>query len=118
MKYSRLFWIYLKKHGKKNDNTSIGMNVNKIENRITVKNRTRYYIELFIHETIKLIGSTKNEINKNENCKNVPHLQATEVLLVHYNIINNDFYQDSKVLYTFVSSLVNYKIFYPKTLYF
>ena len=33
--------------------------------------------------------------------KLVPHLEITEVVLVHCNIINNNYQQDSKVLYTF-----------------
>ena len=41
-------------------------------------------------ETIKLLGSTKSKITKGENGKNVPHLETTEVILVHCNIVNND----------------------------
>ena len=40
-------------------------------------------------ETMKLLGSTKNKITKYENGENVPHLEITEVVLVHYNIVNN-----------------------------
>ena len=52
--------------------------------------------------TMKLPGSTKNKITKNKNGENVPHLEITEVVLVHYNIVNNDYQQDSRALYTFV----------------
>ena len=51
---------------------------------------------------MKLLGSTKNKITKDKNGENVPHLKITEVVLVHCNIINNDYQQDSRVLYTFV----------------
>ena len=51
---------------------------------------------------MKLLGSTKNKINKDKNGENVPYLEITEVILVHYNIVNNDYQQDSRVLYTFV----------------
>ena len=51
---------------------------------------------------MKLLGSTKSKITKNENGENVPQLEITEVVLVHYNIVNNDYEQDSRVLYTFV----------------
>ena len=51
---------------------------------------------------MKLLGSTKNKITKNKNGENVPHLDITEVVLVHCNIVNNDYQQDSRVLYTFV----------------
>ena len=51
---------------------------------------------------MKLLGSTKSKITKDKSSENVPHLQITEVLLVHCNIVNNDYQQDSRVLYTFV----------------
>ena len=51
---------------------------------------------------MKLLGSTKNKITKDKNCENVPHLEITEVILVHCNIVNNDYQQDSRVLYTFI----------------
>ena len=54
--------------------------VNKIENRITFKIKTRYYLELLMPETVKLLGSTKSKITKDENGKNVPHLEITEVI--------------------------------------
>ena len=49
-----------------------------------------------------MLGSTENIITKDKNGKNVPHLEITEVVLVHYNIGNNDYQQDSRALYTFV----------------
>ena len=49
-----------------------------------------------------MLGSTKNKITKDKNGENVPHLEITEVVLVHCNIVNNDYQQDSRVLYTFV----------------
>ena len=51
---------------------------------------------------MKLLGSTKSKITKNENGENMPHLEITEVVLIHCNIVNNDYQQDSRVLYTFV----------------
>ena len=53
---------------------------------------------------MKLLGSTKSKIAKDENGENVPHLEITEVILVHCNIVNNDYQHDSGVLYTFVSN--------------
>ena len=76
--------------------------VNKIENRITFKINTRYYLEHLTSETMKLLGSTKNKITKDENGENVPRLEITEVALIHCNIVSNDYQQDSRVLYTFV----------------
>ena len=50
-----------------------------------------------------MLGSTKNKITKDKNTENVPHLEMTEVVVVvHCNIVNNDYQQDSRVLYTFV----------------
>ena len=62
------------------------MYVNKIENRITFKIKTEYYVELLMRET----------------GKNVPHLEITEVVLVHCSIVNNDYQQDTRFLCTFV----------------
>ena len=57
--------------------------VNKIENRITFKIKTGYYLQLLTPETMKLLGSTKSKITKNKNGENVPHLEITEVVLMH-----------------------------------
>ena len=51
---------------------------------------------------MKLLGSTESKIIKNKNSEIVAHLEITEVVLVHCNIVNNDHQQDSRVLYTFV----------------
>ena len=53
-------------------------------------------------ETMKLLASTKSKINKDENGENVPHLEINEVVLLHCDIVNSDYQQDSRVLYTFV----------------
>ena len=89
---SRLFWIYLKKHGEKTDNTSIIIYVNKTENRITFKAKTRYYLELLTPETMKLYGSTKSKITKDKNGENVPHLEITEVVLIHCSFVNHNYH--------------------------
>ena len=51
---------------------------------------------------MKLLGNTKNKISKDKNFENVPHLETAQVVLVHCNIVNNDYQQDSRVLYMFV----------------
>ena len=51
---------------------------------------------------MKLLGSTKNKITKDKNGENVPHLEITGVILVHCDIVNNNYQQDSRALYTFV----------------
>ena len=66
------------------------------------KIKTKYYLELLTSETIKLLGCTKSKITKDENGANVSHLEITKVVLIHFNIVNNNYHQDSRVLYTFV----------------
>ena len=53
---------------------------------------------------MKLLGSTESKITKDMNGDNVPLLEITELLLVHCNLVNNDYQQDSRILYTLVSS--------------
>ena len=47
---------------------------------------------------MKLLGSTENKIAKDKNCENVPFLEITEVALVHCDVVNNDYQQDSRVV--------------------
>ena len=61
-----------------------------------------YYLEVVTPETMKLLWSTKNMITKDENNENVFHLEIAEVVLVHRNVVNNDYQQDLRILYTFV----------------
>ena len=51
---------------------------------------------------MKLYGCTESEITKDKNGENVPHLEIVELVLVHCNLVNNDYQQDSRILYTFV----------------
>ena len=64
------------------------------QNRPTFKIKTCYYFDLLMPETKKLPGSTKSKITKDENGENVPHLEITEVVLIHCNIVNNNYQQD------------------------
>ena len=47
---------------------------------------------------MKLLGRTEDRITKDKNGENVPHLEITEVVLIHCNFVNNDYQQDSRVL--------------------
>ena len=51
-------------HGENIDNQSIRIYVNKIENRITFKIKTGYYLKLLTPKTMKSLGSTENKITK------------------------------------------------------
>ena len=76
--------------------------VNKIQYIIKFKIKIGYYLELLMIETIKLIGSTKSKITKNEDSENVPDLEISEVILVHRNVAINNYQQNSIVLYTYI----------------
>ena len=96
------FEYILEKHGEDIDEPSVQISVNKIENRITFKIKSGYSLELLTPETMELLGSTENKITKDKNGENVPHLEITEVVLIYCDILNNDYQQDSRELYTFV----------------
>ena len=96
------FEYIIKKYETITDNPPIRIYVNKIENRITFKIKTGYYVELLTPETMKLLGSTENKISKDRNVEDAPHLEITEVVLVHCNVVNNHYQKDSRILYTFV----------------
>ena len=53
---------------------------------------------------MKLFGSTKSKITKDENGENVIYLEITEVVLIHCNVVNNSYKQNSRILCTFVSN--------------
>ena len=57
---------------------------------------------------MKLLGSAKSKITKNENVENVPHLEITEVALVYCNIVNNDYQQNDCILLLVINLPVNY----------
>ena len=69
---------------------------------MTFKIRTGYYLEFLTHETMKLLGSTKSKLTKDKNGENVPHFENTDKVLIHCNIVSNNYPQNSKVLYIFV----------------
>ena len=95
------FEYILKKHNENVDNPSIRIYVNRIENRITFKIINGYYLELLTPETMKLLGSTESKLTKDKNGENVPHLEIVELVLVNCNLVNNDYQQDSRILFIF-----------------
>ena len=98
------FEYILKKHSESVDNPPIRIYVNRIENRITFKIKSGYYLELLTPETMKLLGRAENKITKDKNGENVPRLEVVELVLVHCNLVNNDYQQDSRILYAFVTN--------------
>ena len=86
------FKYVIKKHVTVTDNLSIKIYVNPIENSITFRIMTGYYLGFLMPETMILLGSTKCKKIKNENGENVPHLEITEVVLVHHCTKNEVFH--------------------------
>ena len=101
----QIFKVILKKHrekikenGEKN-NPLIKICANEIKKQWYLKLKQDIISNFLIPETIKLLGSTKDEITKDENCENVPNLEITEIVIIHCNIVNN-YQQNSQFLYT------------------
>ena len=97
------FEYILKKHCENVDNPSIRIYVNKIEIRIIFKIKNGYYLEFLTLVTMKLLRSTEIKITADKNGENVSHLEIVELVLVHCNLVDNDYQQDSRILYKFVS---------------
>ena len=51
---------------------------------------------------MKLLGSTKKDVDSDKNHENVPKLESVEVVLVHCNFVKNDCQHKSKVVFSFV----------------
>ena len=92
----------IKKHETIADNPPVQIYVNKIKNRIVFKVKTGYKLELLSKETMQLLGSSKKVINEDKDGEIVPRLETVGVVLVHCNLVNNNYQQTSKVLFTFV----------------
>ena len=72
------FEYILKEHSENVDNPPIRIYVNRIENRITFRIKSGYYLELLTPETMKLLGSAESKMTKDKNGENVPHLEIVE----------------------------------------
>ena len=96
------FEFIIKKHEILAENRSIQIYPNKIKNRIVFKTKTGYKLEMLSPETMKLLESTKKDVDKDKDGEDVPKLESVEVVLVHCNLVNNSYQQASKVLFTFV----------------
>ena len=96
------FEFIFKKHETLSENPSIQIYPNKRKNRIIFKIKNVYKLELLTPEIIKLLGSTKKVVDKDKNGENIPKLEIVEVVLVHCNLVKNDYQHTSKILFTFV----------------
>ena len=84
------------------ENPHVQIYPNKIKNWIVFKIKVGYKLELLSQEKMKLLGSTRKEVDKDKDGEDVPKLESVEVVLVHCNLVNNNYQQASKVLFTFV----------------
>ena len=66
------------------------------KNRIVFKIKTGYKLELLCSETMELRRSTKKHVHKDKDGKDVPKLKSVEVVLLHSNLVNNMYQQESK----------------------
>ena len=96
------FKFIIKKHKTFPENPPIQICPNKIKNKIVFKVRTGCKLELLSLETMKLLGSTKKDVDKDKDGEDLPKLESVEVVLEHCNLVNNSYQQASKVLFTFV----------------
>ena len=96
------FEFIIKKHETLTENPPIQIYPNKTKNRIVFKVKTGYRLELLSPETMKLLGSTKKDVDQDKDGEDVPKLESVEVVLVHCNLVKNDYQHTSKVLFSFV----------------
>ena len=95
------FEFIIKKHKTLTENAPVQIYPNKIKNRIVFKINTEYKLELSL-ETMKLLGSTKKDVDQDKDGEDVTKRESIEIVLVHCNLVNNNYQQTSKVLFTFV----------------
>ena len=101
------FEYILKKHETITNISPILIYMNVTNNRNVFKIKSGYKLELLSKETMRLLGSTTNIIDSDKNSELVPKLENVDFVLVHWNLVDNDYQQDYKVLYTFASDKKN-----------
>ena len=84
------------------NNPLLQIHVNKVKKRIVFKIKTGYKLEILSPETMKLLGSTKKDVDQDKEGEDVPKIESVEVVLVRSNLVNNNYQQASKVLFTFL----------------
>ena len=102
MTFKITFEFIIKKHETLVENSPIQIYPNKTKNRIVFKVKTGYKLELLPLKTMKLLGSTKKDVDKDKDGEDEPKLESAEVVLVYCNLVNNSYQQASYVLFTFV----------------
>ena len=87
------FEFIIKKHETITENLVIQIYPIKIKNRIIFRIKTGYKLDFLTPETMRLLGSTKEVIDKDKNGENVPKLETVEVVLVHCNFVKGTLMQ-------------------------
>ena len=95
------FEFIIKKHETLTENPPVQIYSNKIKNKIVFKIKTGYKLELLTLETMKLLGSAKKDVDSDKNSEDVPKLESVEVVLVHCNLVKNDYQHKSNALFSF-----------------
>ena len=96
------FEFIIKKHETLTENPPVQIHRNKIKNRKFFKVKKGCKLELLSSETMKLLGSTKKDVDQDKDGEDVPKLESVKVVLAHCNLVNNNYQEASKVLFTFV----------------
>ena len=91
----------IKKHETLTENAPVYIYTNKIKNRIVFK-KPGYKLELLSLETMKLLGTTKEDVDQDKDGEDMSKSESFEVALVSCNLANNNYQQASTVLFTFV----------------
>ena len=92
------FWFIIKKHETFAENDPVQIYPSKIKNRIVSKVKIGYKLELLSPETMKLLGSTKTDVDQDKDGEDVSKLESVEVVLVHCKLVNKNYQQASKAL--------------------
>ena len=96
------FEFIIKKGETLAENPPVQIYSDKIKNAIVFKVKTGCKLELLSPETMKLLQSTKKDVDQDRDGEHVPKLESVEVVLVHCNLVNNNYQQALKVLFTCV----------------
>ena len=98
------FEFIIKNYKTLTEDSAAEIYLNRIKNIIVFKIKTGYNLQLLTirFNEIKLLGSTKKVVDQDKNWENVPKLESVEDVLVHCNLVKNDYQHSSKVLSRFV----------------
>ena len=96
------FEFVVKKHETLTEDSPVQIYPNKTKNRIAFKIKTGYKLELLTSETMRLLGSTKKDVDKDKDGEILSKLESAGAVLVYCNLLKNDYQHISEVLFCFV----------------